>query len=94
MKQKKEKKRKGKGREGKRGKGCGRRERTERKTSNSNGRKGDEKFYERRPTVLLAGWFELHQLKKAVPQKFHNAAGGGLRQMSLHTRRFPFLPGQ
>lgn len=33
---------------------------------------GDEKFYElaRRATD---GWFELHQLKKAVPQKFHNA---------------------
>lgn len=36
------------------------------------GGEGDEKFYERarRP----GGWFELHQLKKAVPQKFHNVA--------------------
>lgn len=37
-------------------------------------------------TAVLAGWFELHQLKKAVPQKFHNATVGGLRQMSLHIR--------
>lgn len=26
------------------------------------------------PGALADGWFELHQLKKAVPQKFHNAA--------------------
>lgn len=53
------------------------RRRRSRGTSNSRARargggEGDEKFYERarRP----GGWFELHQLKKAVPQKFHNAA--------------------
>lgn len=34
---------------------------------------GDEKFYELARRAA-GGWFELHQLKKAVPQKFHNAA--------------------
>lgn len=44
--------------------------------------------------VLLASWFELHQLKKVVPQKFHNATGGGLRQMSLHVRPLSISTGQ
>lgn len=41
--------------------------------SRAAGAKGDEKFYER-ARRHRRHWFELHQLKKAVPQKFHNAA--------------------
>lgn len=41
--------------------------------SRATGAKGDEKFYEH-ARRHRRHWFELHQLKKAVPQKFHNAA--------------------
>lgn len=41
--------------------------------SRATGAEGDEKFYER-ARRHRRHWFELHQLKKAVPQKFHNAA--------------------
>lgn len=56
---------------------------------------GDEKFYELARRAA-GGWFELHQLKKAVPQKFHNAAsrrdttrgggGGKKRESTRHVK--------
>lgn len=48
------------------------RTRRQREPSNSRARKATKSFTS--APGGTGGWFELHQLKKAVPQKFHNAA--------------------